>query len=350
MVLLGVTGTSVAARATEPRAEHPTVVLGYQRSGTAVKVCPDEATFRALVAARLGYDAFGDGGNDQNALALRVEFRRQGALVSGSLVLTAHGAPRGGRTLDAAPADCYELAASLALAAAVAIDPQGALAQKTGAAPGQPSPSSEPAPPATASLSRPPPPSPQPATASPSPPLPPLPPAETTARAGFLNAGAVVSVGIQPGPAPGLRIGGGLRRGAWSVGLEVAAFLPSEREQSYGTVSAHTLYGSLLPCLHPGSSRWTFDVCAVVSAGALFSHGEGVTRSRTVTDRHTTVGARVGLTLRASEAMSFTLNAEAPVALSRVHLMVDDAGVSREAWAARRVGFIGGAGIELKLP
>ena len=130
----------------------------------------------------------------------------------------------------------------------------------------------------------------------------------------------------------------------------MVAFLPSEREQPFGTASAHALYGSLLPCLHPGRTRLTGDVCAVVSVGALVSRGEGVTRSRTVIDRYTTVGARVGLTLRASDAMAFTLDAEAPVALSRVHLLVDDAGVSREAWAASRVGFVGGVGMVFKLP
>jgi hypothetical protein len=127
----------------------------------------------------------------------------------------------------------------------------------------------------------------------------------------------------------------------------MAAFLPSERERSYGTVSAHAVYGSLLPCLHPGSAWLTVDVCAVASAGALFSHAEGVTRSRPVTDLHTTLGARVGLTLRVSDSVGFAVDAEAPFALSRVHLLVDDAGVSREAWVAGRVGFIAGARVML---
>jgi hypothetical protein len=129
----------------------------------------------------------------------------------------------------------------------------------------------------------------------------------------------------------------------------MAAFLPSERAQTYGTASAHALYGSLLPCLHPGSTRLTVDVCAVISVGALFSDGSGVTRSRPVTDRYTTAGARVGLTLRASDSIAFALDAEAPVLLSRVHLLVDDAGVKREVWAAGRVGFIGGARVVMTL-
>ena len=83
--------------------------------------------------------------------------------------------------------------------------------------------------------------------------------------------------------------------------------------------------------------------------GALFSDGAGVTRSRPVTDLYATVGARVGLTLTVSDRVGFALDAEAPLALSRVHLLVDDAGVSRELWAAGRVGFIAGARVVLKL-
>ena len=141
---------------------------------------------------------------------------------------------------------------------------------------------------------------------------------------------------------------GTLASRAWSVGLEVAAFLPTERQQPFGTASAHALYGSLRPCLHPGTTRLTVDVCVVMSVGALFSDGSGVTRSRPVTDRYTTVGARVGLTLRASDSLGFALDAEAPVQLSRVHLLVDDAGINREVWAASRVGFIGGARLLVK--
>jgi hypothetical protein len=167
----------------------------------------------------------------------------------------------------------------------------------------------------------------------------------------LLDAGILVSVGMQPGPAAGVRLGGGLGglSDGWSVHLEVAAFLPSERQREYAAVSSHALYGSLLPCVHPGSARFTVDVCAALSVGALFSDAKGVTRSRPVTDRYTTLGARVGLSLRVSDSVGFAVDAEAPVALSRVHLLVDDAGVSREAWAASRVGFIGGAQVVLKL-
>jgi hypothetical protein len=301
-----------------------------------VKACPNEATFRGLVAARLGYEPF----VDESALALLVALRQQGSVVEGRLELTARGEPRGKRTMSSALGDCYELAASLALAAAVAVDPEGVRAQTTAPEPK----AAPPTPPPPLPRAEPPPPAP---AASPSI----TSPRSKTALGVFLDAGALFSWGLQPGVAPGARLGGGLGGlgGGWSVGVEVAAFLPSARERGYGTVSSHALYGSLLPCLHPGSARFMVDVCAALSVGVLFSDAQGVTRSQPVADRYTTVGARLGFAYMVSDSVGFALDAEAPVALPRVHLLVDDAGVSREAWATSRVGFIGGARMVLKL-
>jgi hypothetical protein len=166
----------------------------------------------------------------------------------------------------------------------------------------------------------------------------------------LLDVGPVLSLGMQPGPAAGLRLGGAVRIGLWSIGAEADAFLPSEQSgHSYGTVSAHALYGSLVPCAHPGSARFAVDLCAVASIGALFSDATNVGQSRAVTDRYATVGPRIGFTVMPSESLGFMLNAEAPVNLSRVHLRIDDGGVSREVWAASRLAFIGGASLVLKL-
>jgi len=242
--------------------------------------------------------------------------------------------------MSSAPQDCYELAASLALAAAVAVDPERAGARATA-----PERDSEPEKPAASTPLPPPPAEPRAAVHPSTAPPPPEPAMEL-----LLHAGALVSIGMQPAPAPGLRLGAGLAGSAmWSVGLELAAFLPSEQKREYGTVSAHALYGSLLPCVHPGRARFTVDVCAALSVGALFSTAKDVTRSQPATDRYTTVGARLGVTFMASDSVGFAVDAEAPVALPRLHLLVDDAGVSREAWAASRVGFIGGARVVLKL-
>jgi hypothetical protein len=334
VILLSIMATSVTAYASEETTERARILLRYERSGTAVKACPNEATFRGLVAARLGYEPF----VDDSALALLVVLRQQGGGVEGRLELSARGEPRGERAMSSALEDCYELAASLALAAAVAVDPEGVRAQTTAPEP-KTAPRSEPLPPLPVEQ---PPPAASPSTTS---------PRGNAALGVLLDAGALVSWGLQPGLAPGVRLGGGVGGlgGGWTVGLEVAAFLPSEREREYGTVSSHALYGSLLPCLHPGSTRFTVDVCAALSLGVLFSDAERVMRSRRVVDRYTTVGARVGFRFMVSDSVGFALDAEAPVALPRVHLLVDDAGVSREAWATSRLGFIGGARVVLKL-
>jgi cell division septation protein DedD len=338
VILLSLTATSVTALASAQQTERARVVLRYERSATAVKACPDEATFRGLVAARLGYEPF----VDESELALLVELRPRGNVVAGSLELTARGVARGERAMSSAPQDCYELAASLALAAAVAVDPERAGAQAT--APKRDSEPEKP-PPATPPATAPPPGEPGPALHPST-----APPHAETAMGLLLHPGALVSSGMQPAPAPGLRLGAALAgNGKWSVGLELAAFLPSDQKREYAAVSAHALYGSLLPCVHPGSPRFTIDLCAALSVGALLATAKGVTRSQPMTDRYTTVGARLGITFMASDSVGFALDAEAPVALSRVHLLVDDAGVSREAWAASRVGFIGGARVVLKL-
>lgn len=333
VILLSAMATSMTAYASEEPTERARIVLQYEPSGTAVKACPNEETFRGLVAARLGYEPF----VNESALALLVELRQQGGVVEGRLELSERGTPRGERAMSSALEDCYELAASLALAAAVAVDPEGVRAQTTAPEPKTAPPSEQPPLPAEQ-----PPPAASPSTTS---------PRGKTALGVLLDAGALFSLGLQPGPAPGVRLGGGLAGvgGGWSVGLEVAAFLPSAREREYGTVSSHAVYGSLLPCLHPGSARFTVDVCAALSVGVLFSDAEGVMRSQPVADRYTTVGARVGFTFMISDSVGFTLDAEAPIALPRVHLLVDDAGASREAWATSRIGFIGGARVVLKL-
>ena len=324
--------------ASEEPTERARVVLQYERGGTAVKACPNEATFRGLVAARLGYEPF----VDESALALLVVLRQQSNGVEGRLELTARGEPRGERAMSSALGDCYELAASLALAAAVAVDPERVRAQTTAPEPKTAPPSEQPPSPPTEHAH----PSPTPA-ASPSI----TSPRGKTAFGVLLDAGALFSWGLQPGVAPGVRLGGGLGGlgGGWSVGLEVAAFLPSAREREYGTVSSHALYGSLLPCLHPLSARFAVDVCAALSVGVLFSDAQGVMRSQPVADRYTTLGGRVGFAFMVSDSVGFALDAEAPVALPRVHLLVDDAGISREAWATSRVGFIGGARVVVKL-
>ena len=109
------------------QAERATVRLEYVRDDAAATECPDEATFRTLVEARLGYDPFdGDG-----SLALRVDLQSRTREIAGSLRLVGeNGEPRTERTLR--HEDCFELLSSVALATAIAVDPD---AMRAGAVP-----------------------------------------------------------------------------------------------------------------------------------------------------------------------------------------------------------------------
>lgn len=91
------------------RPERATVRLEYVRDDAAATQCPDEATFRTLVQARLGYDPFDEGGS----LALRVDLGWRAREIAGSLLLVGEtGEKRTERTLR--HADCFELSSSVA--------------------------------------------------------------------------------------------------------------------------------------------------------------------------------------------------------------------------------------------
>ncbi|HMJ10809.1 MAG TPA: hypothetical protein VK524_05350, partial [Polyangiaceae bacterium] len=217
--VLLIVGVCARARA----AERARVVLEFARQGAAAQVCPDEGTFRALVGARLGYDPF----VSESSLTLRVLLVPRAGGLDGRLALTSEGQLKGTRTLRSGGDDCYELAASLALASAVAVDPEGALARQSGTE--APPPVTPPVTPAPA-LDR------TPAAVPPSAP----PPGDTgTALGVTIEAGGGASVGMQPGAAPLFRLGARLAGRGWSAGLEGAASLSSEQQATFGTVSAH---------------------------------------------------------------------------------------------------------------
>jgi len=325
-----------AAWASWAAAEPARVNLTYVRKDAAAASCPDESTFRALVAARLGYDPFESSG----VVALLVELTPQGPEVVGRLRLTGeHGEKRGERTLRSGDTDCLELASSMALAAAFALDPESARARA------DPAPAPAPAPPMPAPVAAP-------------PPVTPAPPSDVggetrrgRSKLGFrLIAGVLLPVGIVPAPRGGVRVGAGIDAGSWSLDAEGAFLFPSSRAASFGEVTASLAYGSLVPCLHPRLLDGAFlDVCAAGSLGATASHATGVSRSRAVTDLFAAVGPRAGVTVMPWSIAGFAATFDLPVSLSRVHLVIDDGGQRREVWAASRVGFVGGVSLMLVL-
>src|SRR5262245_28141126 len=79
--------------------------------------CPDERAFRALVTAQLGYDPF----DDTSSTRVEAQIERAGQRLRGRLLVHRAGNTEGERVLDGQN-DCANVAAALALTAAVAID------------------------------------------------------------------------------------------------------------------------------------------------------------------------------------------------------------------------------------
>lgn len=331
--------TLLATPALALAGEPPRATLDYARQGRTATECPDEATFRALVAAKLGYDPFGPGASS----SLRVVFRRSGSELDGTLTLTSGGTARGERTLRSAGEGCDELAASLALAAAVAVDPD-AVANHPGE--GTPPPAPEPA----ATTPTPPPPSnadrrtaPAVLAAEPSAP----PPGTLGARLGatlFAAAGLTPSFGI------GARLGAGLDGGSWQLGLEGGITLGGTQTTDAGSVTANLFDAALVPCLVPGlTDRLGLALCAVGRVGVLSSDAKDVTRASPEQDLVFYVGPRARLEYFPSRWLGLGFELEAPIALTRVHLMIDDQGERREVWASSRVGAAAGASMIFRL-
>jgi hypothetical protein len=85
--------------------------------------CPDRATLEAAVAARLGYQPF----DDKAQRRVEVHLAPAGAGLTGSLQLFEGEKSLGRRSFASPTTDCSELASSVELALAIAIDPQHAL-------------------------------------------------------------------------------------------------------------------------------------------------------------------------------------------------------------------------------
>lgn len=319
--------------------EREAVRLEYVRDDAAASQCPDEATFRTLVQARLGYDPFDEGGS----LALRVELRSRAREIAGSLLLVGErGEKRTERTLR--HDDCFELVSSVALATAIAVD---ADAMRAGGVPA----SAPPPEPEAAPTSAPPAAEPRPEPARPSPPEGTRSRWRATRPGARLTAALLMPVGLTPAPRGGVSVGLGVQGGVWSMVAEGVALFPSSHAESFGSVSSVVAYGSLVPCGHlPVHRIVRIDLCAVGSLGAMHSDAREVTRS--VRRRHlfATVGPRAGVTVMPRPRVGVAAIFDMPVNLARAHLRIADRGELREAWVASRVGFVAGLGLVLHLP
>jgi hypothetical protein len=263
--------------------ERPRARLTYVRLPGAGR-CPDEEGLRNAVSARLGYSPF----DEQASLSLVATVYRTNSGLSGHVEIKGQGE----RLLVSTNRDCQELAASIALAISIAIDPIGptrpapvAAVQVTPAPPVAPVQVIPESPPVASK-----PVAPAVLPASPTPVIPPPEkPATSTKVHVAPHVGVLGSLGSAPSAAFGLVLGVRVKWTLFSFGTEVRFDVNAPGTSGLGNFTTSLLTGTLLPCLHKGP----FGVCAMVSGGALRAAGEGVSGSQRVTLPSWGLGARI---------------------------------------------------------
>ncbi|MEZ4220664.1 MAG: hypothetical protein R3B13_07015 [Polyangiaceae bacterium] len=284
------------------------VRLKYELIGA--EQCPDRDELAGAVEAELGYAPFRD--DAKETLVVRISERAQ-SLEAKVQLQDESGKVLGERLLSSAAGDCGELARTLALAVAIAIDPVRANQPKA------PEPTPEPEP-ATApkTLETP------PRTEKPIPLAAPMQPVEPfKARIG---AGGLVALGVAPAVAPGVWVAGGIGKRAYSLDLEGRATFAVDHQVSNGTVSASLLAVSLVPCLR---FDW-LHACPTGTVGALQGSGQNVDRPKKATTLYAAAGARAGIEVPSKGPFSFVLDASLDANLTRTTLRID----GREAWSS----------------
>jgi hypothetical protein len=325
-----------------PRAEPAKLV--YERAPSASE-CPDEATFRAAVAARLGYDPFAEGASRQ----VRVSLSRAAERYRGRVLLEAAGGETAGEREIEARA-CGELVSALSATAAMGIDPfaagpSGAIDPAGALPPSEPAGGAERDPPfdsrahATSDGSQ------NAAPLADAPVRPTLPSRgarndhPTRVRVG---GGALASFGTAPSTAGGGVAFVELAKRRLSIALEGRADLPSSAPARRGEAVAALVVGQLVPCALVGA----VFLCGVFSGGAIRGEGRSIERPTKASGPYAAVGVRSGAELSVTRALGLRAFVEASAPLTRVTLRIDD----QDVFTTPTVVFALGTSVVITLP
>jgi hypothetical protein len=305
----------------------PTARLVYSRAADADS-CPDEGALRRAVAARVGYDPFFAWA--QRTVVANI-VRRNGAFVAAVDLVDERGIAHGARELQA-PGECGELLDAVALAIAIAIDPQS-LAGPTAA---QPAAADEPPPPAPASLPVPTAPPERPAV-----PPPPMPAAAARAVGIEPSVGAVASNGVAPSVALGVALGAALRWRSMSVAVEGRLDAPaSTAAQGGGDVSSWLALAALVPCAYLGRLL----ACGLLQGGSMQASGNGVLNAQSRAAGWWAAGGRAGVLLPVAGEVILRPRVDVLADLSRATLVLN----GRDAWSADPVAISLGLDVVLR--
>lgn len=278
--------------------------------------CPDEASFRNLVAARLGYDPFVVDGRHDAAVSIA---KQHGKLVARARVTRQGQTEPGVRELGGTPDQCEALTQALATTVAIALDPVRGLHGPEPLSPAVPVPVPAPAPV----------PAPVPAPAPtllvwPIPPpytYRPAPARQHTPVSFFGVARGLAAIGAAPGPTLGGELGIGLGVGAFSItgALRVEATPGTAIAASGDALEATIFAGDVIPCGH--LARWS--LCGLARLGVFEGRSPSVVRPRIGGSLYFAVGARGGYALPITSALALTAGLEAAFPLVRPALTID---------------------------
>jgi hypothetical protein len=292
-------------------ADRPTAHLEYTRK-TGANVCPDEASVRDAVAARLGYDPF----RDDAARVIKVTVTHDGKGFHATIEEGTHV-----RRLDSPAKDCADLSSSIAVSLSTAIDPLGIGAEASTSAPSA-SASASTAPTATAT-----------ATASVAPSA--SPSASPDAAAFVATIGGHVAFGAAPDLAFGITTGFALRWPIFQLGIEGRVDAEARGAGPIGGEVKSSIIGlSLVPCVQ----QEPLFVCAIGTFGALRGAGAGVGAPRKATTFYSAAGVRLGVEIPVAGPLALRVHGDLLSTITRTTLFVQDA----EAWTTPTVhGFFG---------
>ncbi|MBN2573208.1 MAG: hypothetical protein JXP73_01465 [Deltaproteobacteria bacterium] len=301
------------------------VRLDYERQAGAAS-CPEEAVIRAGVAARLGYEPFRERARDR----LRATIRQAGQGLEASIELfDARGNLKAARRLTSRNRECSELASSVELAIAIAIDPMGSPVPAEVAAAPEGGGAAAPAPGRQAAADE-------------SQALGPGPAPEGRPLSWRAQVGAVGGWGAAPSFGIGFAAGGALEGERWSVGIEGRVDLPSAMSLRVGEASAGLLVASLVPCLRLGAA----SACALATGGARQVAGDGLDHARHATVPYLAFGGRLAAALPVSQRAALALHGDISAPVTKIRLKVDDEVV----WTSPAVAVALGLGIALAFP
>jgi hypothetical protein len=292
----------------------PTARLVYSRASDA-ESCPAEGSLRRAVAERVGYDPFFAWA--QRTVVANIA-RHKGEFVATVDLVDERGIAHGAHELRT-NRGCGELLDAVALAIAIAIDPQS-LTRAPDSTPKPQGESNAPdavvlSPPATSASLAP--------SAPPEASVQPVPPSRLPSRAGIAfepSIGIVVSNGVAPSVAAGASAGAAVRWRAFSLGIEGRIDAPASKTVPGGDVSSWLMLGAVVPCAYVGP----FLGCALFQVGSMQAQGD-VPDGRHDSSGWWALGGRVGALVHVAENGLLRVRVDLLANLSRTPLQLNPA-------------------------